>query len=143
MTPAIRYAAVAAPQANPTGKAISSGTRCRGQGNTQHYVMLWRCGLHLQTTVSGSITLPLVTSRFCTEDKSKPCAASHTEGQAVHFAYLRIKAERFSQLTVKVEKAAVEKSGVVMVKELHLVQSISTQNRSLFPFPSLSSPSPS
>ena len=102
--------------------------------------MLWRCGLHLQTTVSGSITLPLVTSRFYTEDKNKPCAASHTEGQAMHFAYLRIKAERFSQLTVKVEKAAVEKPRVVTVKGLHLVQSISTQNRSLFPFTSLSPP---
>lgn len=140
MTPSICYAAVAAPQANPTGKAISSGTKCRGQASTQHYVMLWRCRLHLQTTVSGLITLPLVTSRFYTEDKNKPCAASHTERQTMHFAYLRIKAERFSQLTEKVEKAAVEKPRLVTVRGLRLVQSISAQNRSLFPFISLQLP---
>lgn len=102
--------------------------------------MLWRCGLHLQTMVSGSITLPLVTSIFYTEDKNKSCAASHTEGQAVHFAYLRIKAERLSQLTVKVEKVAVEKPEGVTVKGLHLLESVSTQNRSLFPFISLLPP---
>lgn len=62
--------------------------------------------------------------------KGKPCTL-HISG---------FKAERFSQLTVKVEKAAVEKPRVVMVKGLHLVQSISTQNRSLLPFTSLSPP---
>lgn len=50
------------------------------------------------------------------ENKNKPCASSHTEGQAMQYAYLRIKAEWFSQLTVKVEKAAVEKPRVVTVK---------------------------
>lgn len=94
----------------------------------------------MQTTVSGSITLSLVTGRFCTADKNKPCAASLTEGQAMHFAYLRIKVERFSQLIVKEEKATVENSRVVAVKGLHLVQSISTSNISLFPFTSLSPP---
>jgi len=56
----------------------------------------------------------------------------------MHFAYLRIKAERFSQLTVKVEKATVEKPTVVTVNGLHLVQSISTQKRPLYLFTSLS-----
>lgn len=47
----------------------------------------------------------------------------------MHFAYLRIKVERFSQLPVKVEKAAVEKTKMVMVKGvLLLVQRINAQN---------------
>lgn len=46
----------------------------------------------------------------------------------MHFAYLGIKAERFSQLPVQVEKAAVEKTKVVMVKGLLLVQRINAKN---------------
>lgn len=60
----------------------------------------------------------------------------------MHFAYLRIKAERFSQLTVKAKKAAVEKPTVVTVKGLHLVHSIGTQSKFPFPFTSPSYPTP-
>lgn len=58
----------------------------------------------------------------------------------MHFAYLGIKAERFSQLPVQVEKAAVEKTKVVMVKGLLLVQRINAKNWSLIPFTCLSPP---